>query len=97
MSDYFGVELPPPLDQEYVDPATARTIAKLLQEDMSGRYAFRLIGALDTMTLTLATCRPLPPGASLDSLEYDHADAVAIQRILEQDSRDDEGSFVCVV
>lgn len=74
MSDYFGVELPPPLDQEYVDPATARTIAKLLQEDMSGR--------------------PLPPGASLDLLEYEHADAVAIQRILEQDCLDSEGSFV---
>lgn len=37
MSDYFGVNLPPPLDEEYVDPASARTIAKLLHEDVTGK------------------------------------------------------------
>jgi hypothetical protein len=37
MADYFGVELPSPLDREYVDPASARTIARLLQQDMSGK------------------------------------------------------------
>lgn len=37
MADYFGVEFPSPFDKEYVDPASARTVARLLQEDMSGK------------------------------------------------------------
>lgn len=40
MADYFGVEFPSPFDREYVDPASARTIARLLQEDMSGQWVF---------------------------------------------------------
>lgn len=37
MADYFGVELPHPFDKEYVDPASARTIARILQEDVTGK------------------------------------------------------------
>ncbi|KAF8312686.1 hypothetical protein DL93DRAFT_2168297 [Clavulina sp. PMI_390] len=37
MADYFGVDMPAPLDEAYVDRATARTIARLLHEDVHGK------------------------------------------------------------
>lgn len=41
-----------------------------------------------------ALCRRLPPGAPLDNLEYNPADAVAIARILEEDERHNLTAYV---